>query len=170
MNFFENWYTSSHCHNNNTGKVSWTSEVWIKRYEKVLDRHTDYTNRLFHSHRRKLFLEDKNKEIVFVIRNKSILIYLTALYKLGLTNRKMNNLMKGWKWISNLCYEKHPNTPQKQQKQSAVGQRWDFDRICVSCYNLLGHRVFSSNESASTTRFSFYKNMDFLSQSRRSYL
>ena len=41
MNFFENWYTSSHWHNNNTGKVSWTSEVWIKRYEKVLDRQTD---------------------------------------------------------------------------------------------------------------------------------
>ena len=45
MNFSENWYTSSHWHKNNTGKVSWTSEVWIKRYEKVLHTDTD-THRL----------------------------------------------------------------------------------------------------------------------------
>ena len=41
MNFSENWYTSSHWHKNNTGKVSWTSEVWFKRYEKVLNRQTN---------------------------------------------------------------------------------------------------------------------------------
>ena len=44
MNFSENWYTSSHRHKNNTGKVSWTSEVWFTRYEKVLNR--QQTNRL----------------------------------------------------------------------------------------------------------------------------
>ena len=44
MNFSENWYTSSYWHKNNTGKVSWTSEVWFKRYEKVLNRQTN--NRL----------------------------------------------------------------------------------------------------------------------------
>ena len=43
MNFFENWYTSYHWHKSNTGKVSWTTEVWFKRYE-VLS--------LLHSHPR----------------------------------------------------------------------------------------------------------------------
>ena len=61
MNFSENWYTSSHWHKNNTGKVSWTSEVWFKRYEKVLHRHRQTTRSgPPHSHRRKLFVGDKN--------------------------------------------------------------------------------------------------------------
>ena len=60
MNFSENWYTSSHWHKNNTGKVSWTSEVWFKRYERVLnERTTDNASLLSHSHRRKLFVGDK---------------------------------------------------------------------------------------------------------------
>ena len=71
MNFLKNWYTSSHWHKNNTGKVSWTSEVWFQRYEKVLnddddDKRTDYTNRLLHSHRRKLFVGDKKIHIVLL--------------------------------------------------------------------------------------------------------
>ena len=68
MNFSENWYTSSHWHKNNTGKVSWTSEVWFQRYEKVLNDDNDdnddnrQTTRSGppHSHRRKLFVGDKN--------------------------------------------------------------------------------------------------------------
>ena len=47
MNFAENWYTSSYWHKNNTGNVS---EVWFKRYEKVLndndDRQTDQVHHI----------------------------------------------------------------------------------------------------------------------------
>ena len=32
MNFAKNWNSSSYWHKNNTGKVSWTSGVWFKRY------------------------------------------------------------------------------------------------------------------------------------------
>ena len=40
--FFGVIWCETHC---NTGKVSWTSEIWIKRYEKVLHRQT-HTDRL----------------------------------------------------------------------------------------------------------------------------
>ena len=60
MNFSENWYTSSHWHKNNTGKVSWTSEVWFTRYEKVLNPQTnEQTNKqtTYHVH---LIVTDEN--------------------------------------------------------------------------------------------------------------
>ena len=68
MNFSENWYTSSHWHKNNTGKVSWTSEAWFRRYERVLNRHTHRqtanASLLSHSHRQKLFVGDKKSQKV----------------------------------------------------------------------------------------------------------
>ena len=75
MNFSENWYTSSHWHKNNTGKVSWTSEVWFQRYEKVLNtQHTTHNTQQTtrsgppHSHRRKLFVGDKNTSLFSPLR------------------------------------------------------------------------------------------------------
>ena len=66
MNFFENWYTRSYWPINNTSKVSYNSEVWFQKYEKVLNertnkRQTDYVSLLLHSHRRKLFVGDKKR-------------------------------------------------------------------------------------------------------------
>ena len=70
MNFSENWYTSSHWHKSDTGKVSWTSEAWFQRYEKVLNRQTttDYVSLLLYSHRRNLFVGDKKTNKVWALR------------------------------------------------------------------------------------------------------
>ena len=69
MNFSENWYTSSYWHKNNTGKVSWTSEAWFRKYQRVLNEQTnEQTTHQVHLivHRRKLFVGDK-KRILLIL-------------------------------------------------------------------------------------------------------
>ena len=77
MTFFENWYTSFHWYSNNTGKVSLTSEVWIQRYEKVLNPLTHSlthkpTNRLTRSgppHSPPTKTVRRGQKIIFLIWN-----------------------------------------------------------------------------------------------------
>ena len=101
MNFSENWYTSSHWHKNNTGKVSWTSEVWLKKYEKVLNARQ--TNRQTtrsgppHSHRRKLFVGDK-KDVEN--RGYNILLYIGKIWCEIESSSSGNALMFRHAWSS----------------------------------------------------------------------
>ena len=64
MNFSENWYTSSHWHKNNTGKVSWTTGDRFKRYEVL--------SPLLHSHLRNCSLGAKKVFYPFCMTEKQM--------------------------------------------------------------------------------------------------
>ena len=141
MNFFENWYTSSHWHNNNTGKVSWTSEVWIKRYEKVLDRQTDtQTDRLAQTgylivHRRKLFVGDKNihyKETEIVVNPSWLKARFPIFTTLKLTQCVLlSDQTSNWPDMT----EKTTTVPPKVWDPGRVASPATTTTVCWQCLN-----------------------------------